>query len=176
MAEGGPAEDPVEPGEIEYLIKWKGWPAKYNTWEPMAHLQNLQQEIEAFIPRQFWQLAARVRLPPADGHAPASSASASSAASTSASLQWTRNPCFDQRQARRAAMAVEAAGKLLVASTAVAKRSYPPPVGMNTVALLKLASSALPPNPYPNPTPSPDPNPNHRGRRARPLPAARDAG
>jgi len=116
-----------------------------------------------------------VRLPPADGHAPAASSSASSAAaSSSASLQWTRNPCFDQRQARRAAAAVEAAGKLRVASTAVAKRSYPPPVGMNTVAMLKLASSALPLNPYPNP--NPNPNPNHRGRRARPLPAARDAG
>ena len=37
-----------DPADVKYLIKWKGWPAKYNTWEPMAHLQNLQQEIEAF--------------------------------------------------------------------------------------------------------------------------------
>ena len=34
--------------DVKYLIKWKGWPAKYNTWEPVAHLKNLQAEIEAF--------------------------------------------------------------------------------------------------------------------------------
>lgn len=34
--------------DVKYLIKWKGWPAKYNTWEPVQHLQNLQAEIKAF--------------------------------------------------------------------------------------------------------------------------------
>ena len=124
-----------------------------------------------------------MHLPSAHAHAPASS--------SAASLQWTRNPCFDQRQARRAATAVESAGKLLVASTAVAKRSYLPPVGMNTVALLKLASSALGlspqramqvrltvtvrvrahPNPDPSPSPNPNPNPNPRWRRSCTPPA-----
>ena len=37
-----------DPSDVKYMIKWKGWPSKYNTWEPLAHLQNLQQEIEAF--------------------------------------------------------------------------------------------------------------------------------
>ena len=40
--------DRADPSDIKYLIKWKGWPAKYNTWEPMAHLKSLKDEIEAF--------------------------------------------------------------------------------------------------------------------------------
>ena len=35
-------------GELQYLIKWKGWQSKFNTWEPLQHLKNLQSEIEAF--------------------------------------------------------------------------------------------------------------------------------
>ena len=38
----------TDPSDVKYLIKWKGWPTKYNTWEPLKHLKNLQQEIEAF--------------------------------------------------------------------------------------------------------------------------------
>ncbi|KAL1515152.1 hypothetical protein AB1Y20_004213 [Prymnesium parvum] len=34
--------------EVQYLIKWKGWAAKYNTWEPLSHLQNLQLDIASF--------------------------------------------------------------------------------------------------------------------------------
>ena len=37
-----------EADEVQYLIKWKGWGAKHNTWEPLSHLQNLQAEIAAF--------------------------------------------------------------------------------------------------------------------------------
>ena len=35
-------------GELQYLIKWKGWQPKFNTWEPLHHLKNLQSEIDAF--------------------------------------------------------------------------------------------------------------------------------
>jgi len=38
----------TNPADVKYLIKWKGWPAKYNTWEPLGHLHNLRREIEAF--------------------------------------------------------------------------------------------------------------------------------
>jgi len=38
----------ADASDVKYLIKWKGWPSKYNTWEPLGHLQNLQQEIAAF--------------------------------------------------------------------------------------------------------------------------------
>jgi len=40
--------NPADINDVKYLIKWKGWPAKYNTWEPLRHLKNLQAEIEAF--------------------------------------------------------------------------------------------------------------------------------
>ena len=35
-------------GELQYLIKWKGWQPKFNTWEPLHHLKNLQSEIDSF--------------------------------------------------------------------------------------------------------------------------------
>ena len=62
-------------GDLQYLIKWKGcaemprramrramraarrltaaaarsrWPSKFNTWEPVEHLRNLQAELDAF--------------------------------------------------------------------------------------------------------------------------------
>ena len=27
-------------GEQRFLVKWAGWPAEYNTWEPREHLEN----------------------------------------------------------------------------------------------------------------------------------------
>uniref|UniRef100_A0A3B3ZHW0 Chromo domain-containing protein n=2 Tax=Periophthalmus magnuspinnatus TaxID=409849 RepID=A0A3B3ZHW0_9GOBI len=28
----------VRKGNVEYLLKWKGWPPKYSTWEPEMHI------------------------------------------------------------------------------------------------------------------------------------------
>ncbi|KAG9267783.1 hypothetical protein AMEX_G18653 [Astyanax mexicanus] len=28
----------VRKGNVEYLLKWKGWPPKYSTWEPAEHI------------------------------------------------------------------------------------------------------------------------------------------
>lgn len=35
-------------GRTEYLVKWKGYPTSENTWEPIAHLQGCQQELQRF--------------------------------------------------------------------------------------------------------------------------------
>ncbi|XP_047500566.1 M-phase phosphoprotein 8-like isoform X4 [Penaeus chinensis] len=35
-------------GKIEYLIQWKGWGPKYNTWEPEENLSGCQQILERF--------------------------------------------------------------------------------------------------------------------------------
>nr|XP_033785823.1 chromobox protein homolog 7 isoform X2 [Geotrypetes seraphini] len=28
----------IRKGKVEYLVKWKGWPPKYSTWEPEEHI------------------------------------------------------------------------------------------------------------------------------------------
>ena len=48
-----------------------------------------QAEIDAFVPRHYWELSAHVGL--VGGHETV--------------LAWVRNPCFDERHARRAASA-----------------------------------------------------------------------
>jgi hypothetical protein len=31
--------------ERRFLVKWAGWPAEYNTWEPREHLTNAQKVL-----------------------------------------------------------------------------------------------------------------------------------
>ncbi|GAU33665.1 hypothetical protein TSUD_310730 [Trifolium subterraneum] len=35
-------------GEVQYLIKWRGWPETANTWEPLHNLQSVPDLIYAF--------------------------------------------------------------------------------------------------------------------------------
>ena len=39
-------------GGRRYLVKWMGWPAEYNTWEPEKHLKNAQAIIKRYLKRQ----------------------------------------------------------------------------------------------------------------------------
>ena len=32
-----------------YLVKWKGWSAKYNTWEPASNMEDCQEHITTFM-------------------------------------------------------------------------------------------------------------------------------
>ncbi|CAN4099554.1 unnamed protein product [Withania somnifera] len=38
----------VRKGEVQYLIKWRGWPETANTWEPMENLMTCYDVIDAF--------------------------------------------------------------------------------------------------------------------------------
>ncbi|KAE8673788.1 Chromodomain protein, putative isoform 2 [Hibiscus syriacus] len=38
----------VRKGELQYLIKWRGWPETSNTWEPLENLQSCCDVIDAF--------------------------------------------------------------------------------------------------------------------------------
>ncbi|KFZ04506.1 hypothetical protein V502_10100, partial [Pseudogymnoascus sp. VKM F-4520 (FW-2644)] len=35
-------------GIRHYLVKWAGWPAEYNTWEPEANLENAPKALQSF--------------------------------------------------------------------------------------------------------------------------------
>lgn len=35
-------------GSYEYYIKWKNFPHKVNTWEPLAHLSTVSSMVEKF--------------------------------------------------------------------------------------------------------------------------------
>ncbi|XP_029312021.1 LOW QUALITY PROTEIN: chromobox protein homolog 7 [Cottoperca gobio] len=37
----------VKKGNVEYLLKWKGWPPKYSTWEPEEHILD-QRLVKAY--------------------------------------------------------------------------------------------------------------------------------
>lgn len=37
----------VKKGNVEYLLKWKGWPPKYSTWEPEDHILD-QRLVQAY--------------------------------------------------------------------------------------------------------------------------------
>nr|QHW08429.1 chromo domain-containing protein LHP [Eriobotrya japonica] len=38
----------VRKGQLQYLIKWRGWPETANTWEPLDNLQSIADVVEAF--------------------------------------------------------------------------------------------------------------------------------
>ncbi|KAJ1411730.1 Chromo-like domain superfamily [Sesbania bispinosa] len=38
----------VRKGEVQYLIKWRGWPETANTWEPLQNLHSVPDLIHAF--------------------------------------------------------------------------------------------------------------------------------
>ncbi|KAM4525364.1 chromobox protein homolog 7 isoform 2-T2 [Odontesthes bonariensis] len=41
----------VRKGNVEYLLKWKGWPPKYSTWEPEEHILD-RRLVQAFEERE----------------------------------------------------------------------------------------------------------------------------
>ncbi|KAE8668841.1 Chromodomain protein, putative isoform 2 [Hibiscus syriacus] len=38
----------VRKGQLQYLIKWRGWPEAANTWEPLENLQSCSDVIDVF--------------------------------------------------------------------------------------------------------------------------------
>ncbi|KDN70668.1 hypothetical protein CSUB01_08324 [Colletotrichum sublineola] len=34
--------------DLSYLVKWAGWPAEYNTWEPLDHLEDAKEAVRKY--------------------------------------------------------------------------------------------------------------------------------
>ncbi|CAI0433375.1 unnamed protein product [Linum tenue] len=51
----------VRKGQLQYLIKWRGWPETANTWEPLENLQACSDFIEAFEERMQSEKSIRKR-------------------------------------------------------------------------------------------------------------------
>ncbi|XP_047162369.1 chromo domain-containing protein LHP1-like isoform X1 [Vigna umbellata] len=43
----------VRKGQLQYLIKWRGWPETANTWEPLENLQSVPDLLRAFEEDSF---------------------------------------------------------------------------------------------------------------------------
>lgn len=43
---------PKKDGERSFLVKWAGWPAEYNTWEPEEHLSNASKLVNAYLKKK----------------------------------------------------------------------------------------------------------------------------
>ncbi|KAL8296565.1 hypothetical protein RB600_001856 [Gaeumannomyces tritici] len=41
-----------EDGFRSFLVKWAGWPAEYNTWEPEEHLDNAQKLVKSYLKKK----------------------------------------------------------------------------------------------------------------------------
>jgi len=39
-------------GRRRFLIKWKGWPTEYNTWEPEEHLAGAPTKVRNYLKRK----------------------------------------------------------------------------------------------------------------------------
>lgn len=70
----------MEKGKKVFLVKWKGYSAKQNTWEPVANLKGFEEEMKAFDAPAPKESKKRKAPEPAPAPAPKKAAAAAPAA------------------------------------------------------------------------------------------------
>lgn len=50
-------------GRFRFLIKWKGWSARYNSWEPVRHLKNSEDYLRQYVAQNVsWHMWSNVGI------------------------------------------------------------------------------------------------------------------
>ena len=79
-------------GQREYLVRWKGYAANENTWEPASSISQLEWVMEAWRERKQKKKAKRKRAQPSSGEISTEEEDAPGSASKASARRRSKGP------------------------------------------------------------------------------------